>query len=352
MIDISSIFKKKNLLLSFTLIVIAILIIYSALFTPIFSETNEEEKEIDEEDWHNYPYVIPGTDMRFPDEEGLYTEGPETWISVGFKLELQDFEWDDLYMVILYHETYKNVYLSHNEGTYLGGNAGEQNLPIGELDMTFDNFEQDTLKDILSVKEGEAFNYEFKSYFELEDREFEIDIELDAKKPPATMTDFNGRVDLGDEHYKFHALTHCDIVGTITIDDVVLDAEGVGWVENLRGSFRDIEWQWFAFWDRNNIDMKIVDAYGGEDNIQYSMYVDEKGDIITIDDISINVTSFKNGFGYSWEITSEEYPIELNITCIDERMNYGWFAFGFGRINGELMGEKIDTLTYIELTNR
>ena len=349
MIDRKLTLKDKKLLLSFSILVIILLIIYSIFFSPLFSLSEPDEGEDD--DWENYPYVIPGTDMRFPDDEGRYTEGAETWISVGFEIELQDFEWDDTYLVILYHDDYKNIYLSHQEETYTGGNRGDQDLPAGELDMTFDNSDLDT-EDVLRLKEGEAFHYEFESYFELNDKEFEIDMELEAKKPPATMTDLNGRVDLGNEHYKFHALTHCNISGNIQIDDVVLDAKGVAWLENLRGSFRHIEWQWFAFWNRNNIDMKIVDAYGGEDNVEYGMYVDEKGDIITIEDIKINVTSLKNGFGYTWEITSDNYPIDLNITSIDERMNYGWFAFGFGRVEGELMGEQIDTLTYIELTNR
>ncbi len=351
MIGRKSILKKKGLLLSFAIIVVAVLIIYSAIFTPLFSEIDDGKVE-NEDEWHSYPYVIPGTDIRFPDDEGHYAEGGETWISVGFKLDLQNYEWDNIYMVILYHETYKDVYISHDEGTYIGGHTGEQNLPMGKMNMTFDNLEQDMPKDLFRVKEGEAFHYDFESYFELGDRRFGVNIDLDSRKPPATMTDFDGRVNLGDGYYKFHALTHCKIIGSITIDDVVIDVEGIGWVDNQRGSFRDIEWQWFAFWGENDIEMKIVDAYGGEDNIQYGMYVDEKGEIVTVKDISIDVTSFKNGFGYSWEITSEEYPIELNITSIDERMTYGWFAFGFGRVRGELMGEQIDNLTYIELTNR
>ncbi|MEF8874661.1 MAG: lipocalin-like domain-containing protein [Candidatus Thermoplasmatota archaeon] len=336
---------KKTAFLLFVLAVASSLIIYSVFFTPLFSERSEDE--VDEDDWTNYPYVIPGTDMRFPDEEGLYPDG-ETWISVGTRLDFPDSDLERTYLVTLYHETSKDIYISDPEETHKEHYGGERTLPEGKLDLTFEHtrLEDDRLK----TKEGEAFHYEWRSFFEVDGTGYEIDLELESEKPPATVTDYGGEIVLGADYYRIHSLTHCNITGTVSVNGETHEVSGIGWIENQRGSFSGMGWDWFAFWDDRGVEMKIVNVYGAQQNKEYGMYVKIDGETLTIDDLSVEVTSVKRNFGYSWEISSEEHPISLNITCIDERMRYTGFAVGLAKVRGDLMGREVDTLTYVELT--
>lgn len=334
--------SKKIIFILSASVLAAVLIIY-IVFTPFFLDPSEP----DEEDWENYPYVIPGTDMRFPDEEGLHPEG-ETWISVGLRLDFPDSDLKRTYIIMLYHEEHKSVYFSTPEETHHTRQPGEQTLPEGKLDMSFNNL--DLPEDRFTADEDGAFNYDLRSFFEIEETKYAVDLELESKKPPATIQEFDGEMHLGEEYYRIHSLTNCAVSGTINIDEKRYGTEGVAWIENQRGLFDAMEWEWFAFWTDGDREMKIVDVYGSGENKKYGMYVDDGGEVLTVKDIYMEVTSTKQGFGYSWEVSSEEHPVRLNITCIEERMQYPGFAVGLGEVRGELMGEEIATKTYVELT--
>ena len=305
----------------------------------------------DESDWTSYPYVIPNTDMRFPDEEGMHHE-KDTWISIGFKLDFPDEDVESMYLILLYLPNFKDVFISVPDFTASARMYGSQTLPEGKLNMNFENqYMEDMPMDVLKVREGEAFHYDLISYIELDGGDIILDVELESEKPPATM--FDGQVDIGREYYRFHAFTNCTVRGTMEMDGEVYEVRGQAWLENLRGWLNEMKWDWFAFWDDQGNEVKIVDLYGSlGGNVRYAMYVRADGKVVTVDDIVITPTSFKDRFAFSWEITSEEYDIDLNITSIENRMSYTGFAFGIGHVSGTLMGVEIDDLTYIELTKK
>ncbi len=335
---------SNRYILGISSIVVVTILILSFVYLPSYFE--EEEKQVDETDWHNYPYVIPGTDMRFPDEEGLYPEG-KTWISFGFKIDFVDSDLDRMYMILLYHENYKDVGLFPAGDSQKNRIPGNQTLPEGKMDMKFDN--PGSTEDIFKAKEGEAFHYYLHSFLNLGDgREYELEFDLESQKPPATM--FDGEVEVDNYYYRYHALTRCSIDGSISIDGESHEVGGLAYVENLRGSFTGARWDWFAFWTGHGAELKLVDLYGNWENKQYAMYVDPDGNILSIKNLTVEVTSINNGLGYSWEVSSDRYDIDLNFTCIEERTEYNGYAVGFGRVRGSLMGSNIDTFTYIEVT--
>ncbi len=351
--------SKKTLFVFSVFAVAILLMIYFVFFTPLFVEFNGVEE--DEDDWSSYPYVIPGTDMRFPDEEGRYPKEDhyvdgDTWISVGMELDFQG-EREDTYLILLYHDEYKDVFLSSPDEILSGRydeEGDEKILPEGEMDLRFKNHRPELPDDRLKTKEGQAFHYDFLSYFNLQGTDYELDLELKAEKPPATMTDFNGEIRFGEDYYRIHSLTHCRISGTIKIGEDTYQVSGLAWIENQRGSSfgpQYMRWEWFALLDEGGTDFKVVDVVhieGGHK--QYGMFVDRDGEITPIDDITMEVTETKNEFGYSWDISSDDHPISFSITCIDDRMHYTGFAAGVGEARGTLMGMTIDTVAYVELT--
>ncbi|MBS3817237.1 MAG: hypothetical protein KGY76_06710 [Candidatus Thermoplasmatota archaeon] len=340
--------KRKLLLLSVTIVVI-FLMVSSVFLTSFLTQEdsgNDGTEEEDKTDWTNYPYVIPGTDMEFPDEEGLYPKG-ETWISLGLRLDFEAPDKERTYINFLYHEYYKDVFVSNSEETVNYRLQGKRQLSIGKMNMSFNNLELP--RDILKFQEGESFQYDLKAFFKSEDKiTYELDLELISKKPPATM--FDGEVQIDSDYYRLHALTRCEVNGEVKIGSDNYEVSGLGWIENQRGSFKGMKWDWFAFWDDSNIEMEIVNLSSSGKNIRYAMHVAKDGELKTIDDLNIEVTSSKNGFGYSWEISSDQYDVDLNVTCIKDRMVYSMsFAAGFGRAKGTVRGKSIDTITYIEL---
>lgn len=317
----------------------------------ITEDGRDEGDENIEYEWKDYPYQIPGTDMTFPDEEGLCTECDDTWISVGLYLDSSELDMEETYLVILYQEDYKDILLSNNDRTISTRNYGEEKLPEGKLNMTFENDDPNMPDDILRAKEDKPFDYEFRCTFEFGNKRYELDIDLEATKPPATMTDLNGEVELSGHHYRIHSFTSLEISGSMIIDDDIIEVKGLGWIENQRGSFRDMDWDWFAFWGEDNIEMKLVDVFVDDENFGYGMHVDDEGDITTIKDIVFEVISTESGYGNKWEITSDEHSIDLKITNIEGRTIYHQgYVIGLAEVQGEVMGEVIDTLTYVELT--
>ncbi len=336
--------NKKLLTLS-TILIVMVLIVYFIFYSPLSFLDGDEEGDLT--DWTTYPYLIPDTDMRFPDEEGSYPHG-ENWISIGFRFDFDDPTMESIYFITLYHEDYKDVGMFTSEWSQKDRIAGEQTLSEGKLDMRFNNpvLPDDTIQPV----DGRAFQYDLNSFFELEGRGvYELDLQLVSTKPPATMHE--GEVELSNNYIRYHALTRCTVEGTMVIDQESYTVTGYAYLENLRGSFRGLRWEWFAFWSDHGEDLKIVDLHDGTgQSLAYGIYVSRSGNALTIDDLSMEVTSKKNGFGNSYEITSSRYDIFLNITCVQEMTIYNGFAVGFGRVEGEVFGRDVDTFTYVELT--
>ncbi|MFO8109138.1 MAG: hypothetical protein R6U17_01250 [Thermoplasmata archaeon] len=343
------VFKDRKILALCVVAVVVLLLIYSIYYTSLF---NGDSETGDESDWTDYPYVIPGTDMRFPDVEGKYTPG-DTWLSLGFELDFIDSDKENAHLALLYHPKYKDVFLSTSDDIFKTRFNGERTLPVGKIDMTFDA--PGLPEDSLRVKDGQAFHYDLLAHFEIDGTLYRLDVELESIKPPATM--FDGQVVMGNEYYKLHALSNCVTTGTLSIGEDVHGVTGQAWFENQRGTFGSMKWNWFCFFGDDDTEMEIVDLYGpDEQNFNYAMYIQRNGEVLTIDDISIETTSFieppssPNKFGYSWEIFSSKYYVSLNITSVEEDMYYNGYAVGVGRVTGTLMGREIDTWTYVEQT--
>ncbi len=331
-----------------TVLIITVIVISLILYLP---EVDDRE---DESDWKSYPYVIPNTNMRFPDVEGEVTAPlEEKWISIGMELEFLDSELDDLFIVLLYHPGFKRVYLfGHNEPMYVPTSRGEMTLAQGKMDMVFENDDFET-DDIFVVKEDKAFAYDLRAVLPMDSEDkYVLDVTLESTKPPATM--YDGKVEFYQYYYYLFALTNCEVQGEIILNGRREDIRGTGWIEHQWGVFASsLEWDWFAFWGEEGAEVEIVDLYVDNDKMSYMMYVGPEGETKTIDDLTIDVISTERGFGSMWEITSSENEIRLNITLLEENTVYPpGTLIGFGRVKGEVLGTEIDTFTYIECTKR
>ena len=334
----NELFANKNLMVIITVIVVASILIYSIFFTSVLNF----EKEGDINDWTNYPYVIPNTDMRFPDEEGLYAGGL-TWISLGMELEIEGLE--SITLIVLYHPTYKDVFVDIFGQIIHQRIRGTRSLAEGKMLLTFES--EGLERDLFKGRE-KAFQYDYFAHYFINNNEYKIDVELISTKPPATM--FDGEVRTTDHYYRLHSLTNCLVTGNMEINGEVRKVTGYGWIENQRGNFMDMRWNWFAGFLEDDIEIKLVDIYGTRgERIQYIMYVHRSGMAQTIDDITIETTSYRNNYGHTWDIYSKDGFVSLNITSIEDRMHYSGFAAGIGTINGTIMGREINEEIYIEL---
>jgi len=332
-------------------IVIAGIVMVSFMF--YYPDTDQQP---DKTDWREYPYIIPGTDLHFPDVEGSPEDpGEEKWISLGLNIEFTEKDKDPLYIVLLYHPDFKSTYIfGYQEPIYEENIRGEMDLAGDEMDMRFvhQDIEED---DVIKIIDGEAFSYELEIRLPYKEGDSSPDIitlslTLDSTKPPATM--YNGTVSLNHLYYNLFALTNCEIGGEIVIGNDTEKVEGVGWLEHQWGRFdTGMDWDWFSFWAEGDIELEIVDIHSASGNQSYIMYVDPDGEVKTIDETSINVTSTYQGYGRTWVVTSSKHDIYLEISIIDNMMVYGpGYIAGFGGIEGNIFGYDVDTLTYIEST--
>ncbi len=333
---------STNQLLHATFTIIIILIIVIALIINL-----PDDDMVDESDWTEYPYVIPGTELRFPDVEGE-TEG-EKWISIGMKLESPEI--NDLKIVLLYHPDFKSTFLfGLEEPIYQENIRGDMLLEEGTGFMKFEH-EGHEAYDIIEPTER-AFTYDFTAKVPLNEGITEsmlINVSLESTKPPATMHD--GRVDVNHGYYHFFALTNCEVEGFMEIDGEQHPVKGTAWIEHQWGDFKTLDWDWFCIWGDDNIELAMVHLRSGDTHLDYIIHVGPEGELTTIHEVTINTTSKNKGYGYTWEITSYAFDITLNITILDDMTIYGsGYVVGFGSIEGHIMGTEIDTLTYIETT--
>ncbi len=344
--------SKRRLFVLLTLIITIILIVF---FTACHLEEGQQN---DYNNWQNYPYIIPGSDLLFPDMEGSPEDpGEEKWISLAFNLEFPEKDKEPLYIVLLYHPDFKSTYIfGYQEPIYEENIRGEMNLADDEMDMRFSH--QDIYEDdIIRVIEGKAFSYELEVRLPYKEGDSTSDmitlsVTLNSTKPPSTM--YDGTVSLNNRYYQLFALTNCEVQGDMIIGDNSIKVEGVGWLEHQWGRFDiGLDWDWFAFWNEGEIELKIVDLHSSQDNLGYIMFVDSEGKIKTIDDVSINVNSTYQGFGKTWEITSSTYDLYLQISSEEDMIVYSdGYLVGFGSIEGNIFDIEVDTLTYIESTLR
>ncbi len=336
---------STNQLLHATFTIIVILIIVIALIINL----PDDDKE-DESDWTEYPYVIPGTDLRFPDVEGE-TEG-EKWISIGMKLELSGHE--ELHIVLLYHPNFKSTYLfNRGEPIYEENIRGNMVLKEGVGGMTFEH-DGYGMNDTIEPT-GDAFSYDLNAWIPSNDNftdhgeKIFLNLTLESNKPPATL--FDGQVQLNHRYYNLFSLTDCYVRGSVEENGITKNTEGSAWFEHQWGDFGTLDWDWFSVWLDEDIELKIVHLSSGTHHLDYIMYVGPQGEITTIEGVSIDVTSKHRGYGHIWDITSQRYDIDLSITVQDEMTVYGaGYIVGFGSIEGTMDDMDIDTEIYIEST--
>ncbi len=331
-------------------IFIALVIITSILYLP-----SEDERGKEETDWENYPYVIPDTDFRFPEiEGGLDDPDQEKWISIGLQLEFSEIEREDLWIVLLYHPEFKGIYVFDFEDYEIDADKrflGEMSIADGKMDMEFENPGYE-MKDTLVVKEDRAFEYEMEALLPFEEKTYELNLSVEANKPPATMYDGSVEKTMLDgsvkTFYSLFALTNCDIKGELIKEGEIKEVVGHGWFEHHWGAHIPMDWDWFVFWTDFDLEMEIVDLV--DENIEYIMEVRPDGEVNTIEEVDIEITSKRKGLGYTWEIVAEDHDIQLNVTLKEEMSVYYFNSLiGWGSVRGEVRGRQIDTLTYVEV---
>ncbi|MGM0406260.1 MAG: lipocalin-like domain-containing protein [Thermoplasmatota archaeon] len=309
----------------------------------------------DETDWRNYPYVIPDTDLRFPEAEGgLDDPEQEKWISLALELEFPEVDRESLRIILLYHPEFKGVYVFDFENDEVNDDKrflGELSIADGKMEMQFENSGYET-KDTLIVKEDSAFEYEMEALLPIEEKTYELNLSIESNKPPATQYDGSVEKTMFSDKvktiYSLFALTNCDVKGELMTDGKVKEVVGHGWIEHHWGEHIPTDWNWFAFWTDFGVEMEIVDLV--DEHIEYIMEVCPNGDVRTIDDMNIEITSEKRGFGYTWEIVAEKHDIYLNVTLKEEMSVYYLNSLvGWGSIKGEIRGQQVDTLTYVEI---
>ncbi len=100
-------------------------------------------------------------------------------------------------------------------------------------------------------------------------KEFALNLSFVNKKPPL----FNGPLNKGlvgfegGESY-YYSLTNMDIAGSVTIDSVVTDVQGKGWMDHQWGNFEmlDVSWVWFGIQLEGGIEYMLFYLNTGEGN--------------------------------------------------------------------------------------
>ncbi|MFW6141785.1 MAG: lipocalin-like domain-containing protein [Candidatus Saliniplasma sp.] len=349
MLKLKDTFSSKKTMVILT-IVISLVIIISVIYIP-----DGDESEKDETDWRNYPYMIPDTDLRFPEVEGSIDDpDQQKWISVAFELEFLEVDREEMRIILFYHPEFKGMYLfdfENDEIDYDKRFLGEMFIADGKMDMKFENPGYE-MNDTLVVKEGRAFEYNMKTLLPFEKKTYELNLSIESNKPPATQYDGSVKksklFDEVETIFTEFDLTDCDVNGQIKIDGESKEVVGHGWLEHLWGENIPMDWRWFGFWTDFGVEMEIVDFV--DEDLDFIMEVRPDGDVNTIDDVEIEITSVKEGFGYTWEIVAEEHDIYLNVTLKEEMSVYFFNSMiGWGSVKGEIRGQQVDTLTYVEV---
>jgi len=269
--------------------------LFSTLLVLFISITYSQE-------WKTYPYHQPGTQIYFPEDEGVHHAEPtEWWYLIGHVYGEASGDYYTLMLTYFHHVDLGfdgfRIFNLTNETKDI---FHPQTLPV-----LYDLLAEDSLHIVadpigapvetwknLVNQDGSMIPFQYEVAAKQENGS--VNLILDTFKKPLIIGDSGYFYQGGNGNYtRYYSQTGVNLSGTITFDDFTEDISGTGWIDRQYGTFSantGEAYEWFSVQLSNGIDMNLWNIFTIEyqipDTSTYvlcSMYIDDSTSYYTTD---------------------------------------------------------------------
>ncbi|UCB51721.1 MAG: T9SS type A sorting domain-containing protein [Candidatus Zixiibacteriota bacterium] len=338
-------------------------------------------------DWHQYPYVPPGTSIWFPQDEGKHnpaTSYPIEWWYVNFHLTGQSTGREYGSFVAFFKIPPMRLFSIsdlHQEETFTDANciglltADDSKLDLHYVDQVF---EPDYWRN-MSYCTGGLHPFTYRFYADAQAREngtpMKLDIIMSSTKAPL-LVGGDGLVDIGAGWSYYYSHTKLDVLddSEITVDGLTEKISGYAWIDHQWGSFlwsESLKWEWFAIKLDDSREIMVADcwvdgepmgSYSGGFNLlnaDCSLDLSEEYTLTTLDRWYDDVSGL--WWATKWRVEEPIYDVDLVVTAdyneqVMRILNpcdfpHACFWEGVCSVTGTIGGVPVSGKAFAELTH-
>jgi predicted secreted hydrolase len=325
--------------------------------------------------WKNYPYTPEGSTITFPKDEGYHPEESiEWWYTaghlVGDSTGVQySYMLSYFYFPAYGYDGFRILNLSNEATEQFFSETVPVNYSILAIDSLYINASiTGEITEIWTNKLDENDKIiPFEYILSAEAENGSIDLEYVSEKPPLILGD-DGQFNQGADSYTYYfSLTKCNVIGSLTFNDVTESVTGTTWIDRQYGTFNPLteeDYEWFYIQLSNDMDINIYNLFTKDrqlpDTATYkhmSVYVDTTTQYTT-HNFEIDRLAFRfmpdSGMCYSqrWRLTSPQNNVDLIISTTHHNTEVPLpfrFFEGSTTITGTINGTPVTGIGFAEL---
>ena len=323
--------------------------------------------------WKIYPYHKEGTLIYFPRDEGSHSEfnpgsGTEWWyVNMHLEGEITKRKYSAMVAFFNYNFRIFNItnetnheFLSFTDFGSLSSSNTDLNLVFTLLSGGTDRWftKEDTQGRLLP----------FQYHVEVGDENNNLNIDLDAQKPPLIVGK-DGLVTVGSGNSYYYSQTLLTVTGNLTFKGYLEPVSGKAWIDHQYGPFflapgGDESYEWFSVQLDNGMDINIWNIFTKKDKIPNddsyricALYIDDQTQDTTS---AFSLTrrffwEYDDGrfFSSGWRFIDQIYNINLAIIPNFPNQTVPFFLAPFWEgscsVNGLVNGDSVKGLGFAEL---
>jgi predicted secreted hydrolase len=242
--------------------------------------------------WKIYPYHKEGTLIYFPQDEGSHSEfGPGSgteWWYVNMHLEGEETKHKYSAMVAFFNYNFRifNIVDETNEDFLSFTDFGSLTVSDTNLNLRF-TLSTGGTELWVTKEDSQEQLLPFQYHVEVGDEQNNLNIDLDAQKPPLIIGG-DGLVTVGSGDSYYYSQTLLTVTGSLTFKGLPETVNGKAWIDHQYGPFflapgQDESYEWFSVQLDNGMDINIWNIFNDRDRIPNddahricAIYIDEQ----------------------------------------------------------------------------
>jgi predicted secreted hydrolase len=343
------------------------------------------------EAWRTYPHQPPGTEIRFPDDEGQhYDADPEVTMEWWYTIyhlttpEGREFSIMATFFMPQLDMAYRpfNITDVDNDRMYPSDEWGTLEAGEGPLDLVWTSDNPEEPVSTFAARRyanGDPVPFAYEQHLVYVDpadpsRSQSLHLTIDSLKSPY-IVDGDGYVTIGEAGESwYYSLTHLEVSGELELDGEVFEVTGRGWLDHQWGPFMlhplantPITYEWMALHLDNGDEYMVSTLFDRDDQINLTEGFGSVGwkTADCAQGITLDHTVERLGFWYhegsgdwfshSWRIVVPDTGLDVVVTPVIEDQTvpffHTYFYEGRSLVTGTLDGEPVTGLAFSELTH-
>jgi predicted secreted hydrolase len=289
------------------------------------------------QDWKNYPYHEPGSQLFFPDDEGRHPGEPiEWWYTTAQVTGERTGNEYSLMLTYFYFPTFiSEGFRIFNVANETAGTFFDETVPCNYPMLAEDHLEiraelfGGAVEEWVTRKDGDGNLLPFQYTIAAAGQNGAVNLNYNTVKRPL-MVGGDGFLPQGADSYTYYySLTGVEVSGILTVGEISEPVSGTAWIDRQYGTTNPIEsepWEWFSLQLSNGMDINLWNLFTADNQIPdtitfkfFTAYIDDSTSVTT-GDFSLERLGYvwmpdgQAAYARQWRLTAEDPTMDLLIT--------------------------------------